>query len=86
MPSLGLCEEVYGLVARPTKPILKISSRHVTTAYEVFFSKKRSPNDLLICSEDFKKGIYVSAHADTPTEENGYFDDDLFECFTWNND
>lgn len=83
LPPQNLCRESYGRVARPNKPIFKISSTNIFMVYQTFFGNT-DPDMLLLCSEDFKKGLFVNAYSDDPTEENGMSDENLFECFEWN--
>lgn len=79
---LNRCHENYGLVVRPDKPILKVSSKNLLHTYNLLL-RGYDCDELLICSESFKSGIFVDVYADHPTEENNWYDGNLYECYEW---
>lgn len=81
--NMGICGDGKGgRIAKPDKPIFKVKNNNLLKTYEIFL-KNTSINHLLICSEDFTHGIYTDYYADHPTEENNWFDGDLYEFYNW---
>lgn len=81
--NMGICGDGKGRrIAKPDKPIFKVKNNNILDVYEIFL-KDISTKNLLICSEDFTYGIYTNYYADHPTEENNWYDGDLYECYKW---
>lgn len=73
---------IYDSESQPKKPILLTKAEDLENLYRKLLILSFR-NELLLCSTDFRKGIYIDVYADQPTYKNSWYDGAIYECYQW---